>query len=1159
MDFLKQEKKILKFWKENEIFKESISQRKNAPNFVFFEGPPTANAPAGIHHLLARVFKDVICRYKTMSGFKVLRKAGWDTHGLPVEIQIEKKLGLKSKKDIEKYGIAKFNKQCRHSVWLYKQDWEKLTERMGYWLDMKNPYITYENNYIESVWWVLKQIWDKGLFYQGYRVSPYCPRCGTTLSSHEVAQGYKKVKEKSIYVKFSVKGQKDTYFLVWTTTPWTLPGNVAIAINPNFIYTKVKVDKEYFILAKDRMEYCGIDGKIIEEIKGKDLLNLKYEAMYSDESENKKVENIYKIISGDFVSLDEGSGLVHIAPAFGEDDMRVAKENNLLVLVTVDENGKMIAPNKQWDKMFVKKADSYIVEDLRSRGIFYKEEMYEHDYPFCWRCKTPLLYYAKMSWFIQTTKVKEKLIKNNQKINWHPSHLKDGRFGEWLRELKDWAVSRERFWGTPLPVWKCEKCENYEVIGGKKDLLKQKFTTNKYFILRHGHSCRQMKQIIVCWPEKIKCLLTKKGETQIKKAAIELAKKKIDIIYCSDLLRTKQTAEIVAKKLGISIKTDPRLREINLGIYNGLPSSEFFKDFPRGRIELFHKRPPKGETWTDCKERVFNFMKEIDKKHKNKTVLIVSHGDPLWLLEGMMKGLSTGELLEEKNKQAYVKPGEWRSIDFRNFSYNEKAEIDFHRPFVDDVRFKCVKCGGTMKRVLDVMDCWFDSGSMPFAQQHYPFENKKLIDKKEQFPADYIAEAVDQTRGWFYTLLAISTLLGFKSPYKNVVSVGHVLDQKGEKMSKSKGNIVDPWLMLEKYGADANRWFFYTVNQPGDSKMFDEKSVGQALRKNIMTLLNVYTFFETYTSKKGVSSFLTSDKVKSKNVLDRWIISKLNRLIMGMTKKLNEYDIVLAARDLEAFIINDLSLWYIRRSRKRFQKPETEEEFNEASNILGFVLLNLSKVSAPFIPFLSEEIYQGIMSDSKIKNKIASVHLEDWPKSDKKLINDKLEEKMVIVRDIVAQGLAYRAKAMIKVRQPLQSAKIKDNSLLKLKTDKGLINLIKDELNVKEIIFDSNTKILVELDTKITQSLKEEGVAREVLRYIQDMRKKAGYKPRHKISVAYSGSDEIQNILERNADFILKETRAQDFLVGNASRKVFDIEKEIEINTQKLWLGIKKI
>lgn len=1124
------EKKILKFWQEAGIFDKTIQQRARARDFVFYEGPPTANAKAGIHHVLARIYKDIICRYKTMQGFRVLRKAGWDTHGLPVELEIEKKLGLKNKKDIEKYGVARFNKKCKESVWLYKQDWEKLTERIGFWLDMKNPYITYENDYIESLWWIIKQLHQKGLLYQDYKVVPYCPRCGTSLSSHEVAQGYEKIKEPSIYIKFQIK--PNTYLLVWTTTPWTLPGNVAIAVNPKSTYVKAKVGKDNLILAKERLNVLGEDYKIIEEFRGKKLLGLKYEPFFKFTKPDKKA---WFVIGADFVSLEDGTGLVHIAPAFGEEDMQAGKENNLPVILNVDEQGKFKKEVKNWPNRWVKDADPLIIDNLKKRNLLFKEELYEHDYPFCWRCDSPLLYYAKESWFVNMQKVKKDLISNNQKINWVPSHLKQGRFGEWLKELKDWAFSRERYWGTPLPIWQCNKCHHQEVIGSKKDLISQKFSTNQYYILRHGQTTHQLKnkKTIYPWPEKKPILLTKLGEKQIKKAAKELKKKKIDLIYSSDITRTRQTAEIVAQEIGVKIIFDKTLRDFNLGVYRGKSKEKYHKDIPP--TERFEKKPAQGESWNDCRKRMLDFLVKIDKKHQGKNILIVSHGDPLWLLSGAVKGLSNQELLDQIFiEQKYIKMGDWRKIDFKSFPYDENGNLDFHRPYIDEVKFQCPKCSGSMTRVPELIDVWFDSGSMPFAQSHYPFE------KNIQFPADYICEGIDQTRGWFYTLLAVSTLLGRGTPYKNVISLGHILDEKGEKMSKSKGNVVDPWYIVEKYGSDAVRWYFYTLNQPGDAKLFSEKELEESLKKFIMTFWNSFLFFETYKEKSKVST------QKSKHILDRWIISKLNGLIQEITQKLNKYEVTSAARLIDNFVINDLSLWYIRRSRRRFQKPNSKKELKDASNTLSYVLLTLSKLTAPFIPFLSEEIYKDL---SETKSRL-SVHLADWPKINKQLINKSLEEKMAKARAVVTLALSERNKAGIKVRQPLTELTIKN---LELKKEKALLELIKEEINVKKITFGKSLK----LETKITLALQEEGIVREVIRQIQEMRKRAGCKPQDKILVRYSG--DLNEVLNRNKKFILKEARIKDFQAGTRPEQVFDVERQVKINQQSLWLAIKKL
>ncbi len=1131
VNFPKLEEKILKYWKDAGIFKKSIKQRAKARNFVFYEGPPTANAKAGIHHILARVFKDIVCRYKTMQGFRVLRKAGWDTHGLPVELEIEKKLGLKSKKDIEKYGIAAFNKKCKESVWLYKQDWEKLTERIGFWLDMEHPYITYNNDYIETLWWIIKQLHQKGLLYQDYKVVPYCPRCGTSLSSHEVALGYENIKETSVYVKFKIK--PNTYLLVWTTTPWTLPGNVAVAVNPKFTYVKVKVGAEMLILAKERLAVLGEGCKIIEQFKGSKLLGLKYEPLFKFAKPDKKA---WFVVGGDFVSLEEGTGLVHLAPAFGEDDMQVAKKNNLPVLLNVDETGRFKKEVKNWAGKWVKDVDPLIIADLGKRGLLYKEELYAHDYPFCWRCHSPLLYYAKESWFINMQKVKKQLIANNQKINWVPAHLKEGRFGEWLKKLKDWAFSRERYWGTPLPIWQCQKCDHREVIGGKQDLLSQKFTGNKYFFLRHGESLINIKKLSSCWPEKIHSPLTKKGELQIKRAAQKLRKEKIDLIFSSDLLRTKQTAEIIRKELGLKLKLDRRLRDIGVGIFNEKPLKDIGKFWNKGKkltpLEHYSIRfqiaPPKGENYIEIQKRMYDFVREIDRKYQGKNILIISHKRPITLLEKLTNGYSTEKFVEIITRDKEIKTGEPRKLELKILPYNENMELDFHRPYIDQVKFKCPKCSGSMKRVPEVIDCWFDSGAMPFAQDHYPFE------KNIQFPADYISEAIDQTRGWFYTLLAVSTLLGRGTPYKNVISLGHVLDEKGEKMSKSKGNVFDPWYIVEKYGADTARWYFYTVNQPGDVKLFAEKDLAEALKKFILTYWNSYLFFETYGQKKAT--------FKSQHILDKWVVSKLNELIQIVANKLDKYDVTGAARAIEGFVINDLSLWYIRRARRRFQKPKTTKELWEASGTLSHVLSTLSKLTAPFVPFLSERIFQDL-------TKKPSCHLADWPKADKRLISQLLNRRMEKARDIVTTALAARAKAGIKVRQPLPCLQIRE------KLDRELVGLVKEEINVKKITFGKSFK----LETKITPELREEGMVREVIRQIQEMRKKAGLKPKDKILVRYSGDDELNKILIRNKKFILKEAKVKDLMAGDKPKQVFDVERELKVDQKTIWLAIKKL
>ncbi|MEA3292904.1 MAG: class I tRNA ligase family protein [Patescibacteria group bacterium] len=1176
------EEKILKFWEKNKIFEKSVKQRVNKQNFVFYEGPPYANGKPGIHHLLARAFKDIILRYKTMKGFLVERKAGWDTHGLPTEMESEKKLKIKSKKEIEKIGIAKFVRECKRNVFIYKKEWENFTKRIGFWIDLENPYITCANDYMETVWWTIKQIWEKGLLYKDYKVVPYCPRCGTSLSSHEVAQGYKKVKDLTVYVKFKLENQKNTYFLIWTTTPWTLPGNIAIAVNPKFTYSKVRVNKEILILAKERIKECGIKADAIEEVKGRELIGLKYTPIYPYQDKSKKAfSKSYEVISGNFISLEEGTGIVHIAPAFGEDDMNVIQEanqkskNKFPILITVNDEGKMTTPGYKWDNIFVKKADALIISDIESKKLLFAKETYEHDYPFCWRCGTPLIYYAKESWFINMKSVKKDLIQNNQKINWIPRYLKNGRVGEWLNNVRDWTLSRERYWGTPMPIWQCQECGHIEVIGSKKDLINQRFSSNRYFILRHGETLYQISKKGIIYPsyEKNSIALHPIGREHIKKQAkklkILLKNKKIDLIYSSDATRTFETAEIVSKEFGSKVIPDKRLRDTDFGIYFGKTEEEFKKYYPES-IDRFSKKITKGDSWNGCRKRVLECINDIDEKNENKIILIVSHRDPLWLIEGAMNGLSDEKLLRQRVKDTLVRPGEIRRIKFKRIPVNEKGEIDFHRPYIDDLKFSCPKCHKKMKRINEVVDCWFDSGSMPFAQYHYPFasnsvisqssdnygiENKKLsIQLPRNFPADFICEGIDQTRGWFYTLLAISTLLGFKTPYKNVISLGLVLDENGEKMSKSRGNAVEPWDIVNKYGADAVRWYFYRINQPGDFKLFSEKDAEQCLKNFIFCLWNCYTFFETYVSKKDLSE-LNFKILKSNNVLDRWIISKFNVLIKQATQRLDEYDINSAVHLIEAFVIEDFSQWYIRRSRKRFHRKSGEnqckgkKEFQNASQTYAFILLNLSKIIAPFAPFLAEELYK------KLNQKFLSVHLTDYPISDEARIDKKLERKMAETREILSFILFERKKAGIKVRQPLGELKIRD---CKLKGETELLELIKEEANIKKIVWDSNLKNEIELDTKITDELREEGFVREIIRSFQEMRKTAGLCPNTKISVYILAENFLKDILDKNKLYIIKEVNISSFDFVKNKKKRFDKEKTININGKNLWLAILK-
>ncbi len=1143
------EEKVLKFWKENGIFQKSLKNREGQKSFRFFEGPPTANGRPGMHHVLGRAFKDIILRYKTMRGYYVPRRAGWDTHGLPVEIEVEKELGIKHKGEIEKFGIAEFNARAKASVWKYKSEWEKLTERVGFWLDFDNPYITYDKNYIESLWWILARIAEKGFLKKLYKIVPWCPRCQTPLSSHELGQpgAYRKTKDPSVYVKFKIK--KNEYLLAWTTTPWTLPANLAVAINPQLTYTKYKIGNEYLWSHNPPPVVEGKEAEVVEKISGKKLIGISYEPLFKT-SDKKLAKDAYKVLGASFVSTEEGTGLVHIAPAFGEDDLKLWQDEHPELVkdipVTVDDAG-VVKKSAGWripgGGKFIKEADKDIIADLVKRELIYFTGTIEHEYPFCWRCSNPLIYFTRLSWFIEMSKLREELLAANAKINWIPQHIKDGRFGEWLKEIKDWAISRNRYWGTPLPIWECADCDNFFVASALSDLNKYQFAGNNFFIARHGEADHNINGKIASGPEKGKLIvrLTKEGVKQVEKTAQELKKQKIDVIYCSPYNRTKQTAKIIAKATGAKIIIDKRLSELNTGVFNGGLVADYEKFFKKS-IDKFLQTPPGGESLNDVRKRMILAIKAINEAHTNKNILIVSHGDPLWVLEGALKGFSDNEIL---NKQC-IKTGEWQKLEYNNWPYNHDGDVDPHRPFIDEIYLRCPNCQkGKMTRVKEVADVWFDSGAMPFAQWHYPFENKQMITKQLQFPADYISEGMDQTRGWFYTLLAVSALLGYGAPYNNVISLGLLLDKHGQKMSKSKGNVVDPWEMASKYGADVIRWFFYTINAPGETKKFDEEELKKVLRKLILIIYNSYSFWENYADKKA-------KKIENDSVLNNWIIARLNQTIFEVTASLDKYDVEKSGRLIELFV-DDLSRWYIRRSRGIFQdvargNDSLKKDWQAASAVLGFVLQNLSKLIAPFMPFFAEALYQSL------DGKKGSAHLEDWEVIDKKMIDKDLLEQMAEVRSLTALALAEREKAGIKVRQPLAKIVIKN---LKLKGKEELLNLLKDEINVRQTIFDDKITGDVELDTKITQELREEGLMRELSRVIQGLRQDAKYEMKDKICLMMELPAELLGIIRKHADELKKSVNLKSVEFKKSDK--FDAELNTKIEGLPIWLGARKI
>ena len=1044
LNFVEREKEIGKFWKDNDIFKKSMENRKEGETYTFYDGPPTANGKPHIGHVLTRVIKDMIPRYRTMKGYMVPRKAGWDTHGLPVELEVEKLLGLDGKEQIEEYGLDPFIKKCKESVWKYKGMWEDFSGTVGFWADMDNPYVTYDDNFIESEWWALKQIWDKKLLYKGFKIVPYCPRCGTPLSSHEVAQGYKAVKERSAVVRFKVVGE-DAYFLAWTTTPWTLPSNVALCVNPDETYCKVKAADGYVYYMAEALldkvlgglaEKKGVEGKdyeVLETYKGKDLEYKEYEPLYKCAGDAAKKQNkkAHFVTCDTYVTMSDGTGIVHIAPAFGEDDAKVGRNYDLPFVQFVDGKGDL-TEETPYAGLFVKKADPEVLKDLDAEGKLFDAPKFEHDYPFCWRCDTPLIYYARESWFIKMTAVKDDLVRNNNTVNWIPESIGKGRFGDWLENIQDWGVSRNRYWGTPLNIWECE-CGCQHAIGSRDEL--EKMSGN-----------------------------------------------------------------------------------------------------------------PKAQT------------------------------------------------------------------------------VELHRPYIDEITIKCPKCGKDMHRVPEVIDCWFDSGAMPFAQHHYPFENKDLFE--QQFPAQFISEAVDQTRGWFYSLMAESTLLFNKAPYENVIVLGHVQDENGQKMSKSKGNAVDPFDALQTHGADAIRWYFYTNSAPWLPNRFHDKAVTEGQRKFMGTLWNTYAFYVLYANIDEFNPMNYTLDYDKLSVMDKWLLSKLNSTVKAVDDNLDKYRIPEAARALDDFV-DEMSNWYVRRSRERFWAKGMEQDKINAYMTLYTALVTICKAAAPMIPFMTEDIYQNLVR-SIDKDAKESIHLCDFPVVNEKHIDKKLEEDMEDLLEVVVMGRACRNASNIKNRQPIGKMYVKaDFNLSEFYTD-----IIADELNVKNVEFtddvrafssysfkpqlktvgpkfgkqlgeirqalsaldgnaamdevnangslkldlpsgevvlekddllidiaqtegyvsQSDNKITVVLDTNLTPELLEEGFVREIISKIQTMRKEAGFEVMDKITIYAKGNDKVTDIMTKNKDGIISEVMATDLVIGS----VEGYEKEWNINGEDVVMGVKK-
>ena len=1101
-DIAKREEATLAFWKEHTIFKKTLEKESPKGEFIFYDGPPFATGLPHHGHMLPGTMKDVIPRFKTMQGYHVPRRWGWDTHGLPVENLVEKELGLKSKKDIEEYGIEKFNEAARASVLRYDADWKEIVPRTGRFIDFDNAYLTMQPSYSESIWWSFKTLYDKNLIYNGFKSMLYCPHCGTTLSNFEVAQGYKDITDLSVYAKFELEespstssGQAKTFVVAWTTTPWTLPGNAALAVGKDIAYVKLEHENNFYILAKERLVALkekilkDKELKIVGEMLGKDLVGKKYKPVfdYYVHVDVKNKENAWKIVAADFVTTTDGTGVVHIAPAFGEDDYALSLKENLPFIQHVDTEGKFkkevldFAGQLVKPKDDVQKADIEIVKYLAGRGLLFAKEKFIHSYPHCWRCDTPLLNYATSSWFLKVTSLKDKLVSENKKVKWVPPEIGEGRFGKWLEGARDWSISRSRYWGAPLPVWICKDCGKTEVIGSVKD-IKAKTKRNEYVTLRHGEAQSNKSDIVSCSLD-LKNNLTERGIKQIEEAATTLENNHIDIIVCSDLTRTKETAEIVAKHLHIptaDIVFDARLREYNFGDFEGTSRTKWHAYWSTQPWEEIEKKVPGGESPADIRNRIFAALKEIDEKYHNKKILIISHQDPISYMQSLAEGDNIATISKNKWKQYEVQNAEARPLDFARIPRNKNLELDQHRPYIDAITWNC-DCGGKHERVKDVFDTWYESGSMPYASIHYPFENKQLIDSNLRFPADFIAEGQDQTRGWFYTMLVLSVGLFDQAPYKNVVVNGIVLAEDGQKMSKRLKNYPELNLVFDTFGADALRYFLMASPAVhAEDVSFSEKSLDEVVKKVISKLQNVYTFYSTYQSEE-IQTGEGYDETRIKNVLDAWIISRLHELTETITTNLEQYELDRAAKPIVLFI-DDLSTWYLRRSRDRFKGDDASDKQN-ALYTMRFVLRELSKLMAPFTPFIAEDIYQKVKHSTNKE----SVHLEDWPLGGK--VDIKNIEAMAEVRLMVSLGLEARAKAGIKVRQPLASV------FVGKEIPSDFAQLILDELNVKKIIVKLGLEGRVELDTQITPELKHEGQAREFIRAVQDARKKADFNP----------------------------------------------------------------
>ncbi len=1120
------EEAILQFWKENNVFQKSLEKESPKGKFVFYDGPPFATGLPHYGHILGSTAKDVFGRYKTMQGYNVPRRWGWDCHGLPIENIVEKDLKLSGHKEIENLGIEKFVEHARSKVLTYVHEWKKTVERIGRWVDFDNSYKTMDNSFIESVWWAFSELYKKDLIYEGVRVLAYCPRCETPIANSEIAMdnSYKDIADISVYVKFPLEGEKNTYLLAWTTTPWSLPGDTALAVNKNIKYIKVKCNDEFYIVAEDRVKFIPIlkdielkAGENFSYIDSAEILGKKYTPpfdYYKDINLPNK-ENIWKIWHADFVNTEQGTGIAHEAPAFGEDDMNLAKANDIPYIIHVTPEGKFSPEVLDFDGMAVKPksedektrlgADIAILKYLQDHNFFFAKEKIVHSYPHCYRCETPLLYYALPSWFVNIQKPKKDILKASESMNWVPEHLKEGRFKNTMESAPDWTISRNRYWASPLPVWKSASGKVMHVSSLEDLKSKTKKSGNKYFIVRHGEAEHNLKGLASADPDE-PVHLTEKGRVQTGEAGEKMKEEKIDLIIASPFVRTRETAEIIREKIGLGeseVFFDERLREMDIGVYNKGKWADYHHDFPK-TAENFDKAPEGGESYNTVKGWMMNFLHDIEIKFKNKKILIVTHGGPAWLAMAGASGFDaeqTLDMIRDKEGYHYFGNAEVMQVPFVPFPHNARWELDLHRPYIDSINL-IDENGEEYKRIPEVIDCWFESGSMPFAQDHYPFERANW--QKENFPADFVAEYIAQTRTWYYYTTVISSVLFGQAPFKNIVTTGTLLAEDGEKMSKSKNNFPDPWILFDKYGVDALRFYLMSGTlMKGDDSNFSEKSVQEISSKIIGRLFNVLAFYELYRDKN-----LETEENKSENILDVWIMSRFWEVHESFTGFMEKYYVAEAGAMIND-LVDDLSTWYLRRSRERIKDGDKDAKYT-----LYFVLKNLSKMLAPIMPFITEEVWQKLKNPTDAE----SVHLSVWLESKKEEVNYEIIETMQKVRDVVSLGLKERQKAGIAVRQPLQKL-VASGEVLAAE----YLELIKEELNVKEAILEpstSNLETSVKLNTEITPELKEEGDYRELVRAVQDMRKKSGLTPSEVITLSIETDEAGKKLIQKfESDF----------------------------------------